>query len=103
MVEATTQRRHSRLVYDQWIESTGVPIHTGHFVSDLRTCEVGWWEERQCGAAFLQFKGMEGVSEGRVTEIPPGKTLPPLKLAVGETVYVLEGQGLAAVWAGKTA
>ena len=101
MVEATTQRRHSRLVYDQWIESIGVPIHTGHFVSDLRTCDVGWWEERQCSAAFLQFKGMEGVSEGRVTEIPPGKTLPPLKLAVGETVYVLEGQGLAAVWAGK--
>ncbi len=101
MVEAPASRTRGRLVYDRWIESLGVPIHRGHFVENLKTAEVAWWEERQCGAAFLQLQGMEGISEGRITEIPPGKTLPPLKLAVGETVYVLDGNGLASVWAGE--
>ena len=101
MAEEPVQRQSMRLFYDQWMESIGVPIHRGHYVSDLRTVEVGWWEERQCNAAFLQLVGMEGVSEGRITEIPPGKILPPLKTAIGETVYVLDGSGLASIWAGE--
>jgi oxalate decarboxylase/phosphoglucose isomerase-like protein (cupin superfamily) len=94
-------RKKRQLAYEQWIDSLGVPIHYGHFISDLRTVEVGEWPERQCKAAFLQFKGMEGVSEGRITEIPPGGTLPPMQFALGETVYVLDGQGLTTVASGN--
>lgn len=92
---ASTKRR---MAYDDWMESIGVPIYRGHHVEDLRTVELGWWEERQARAAFLHLKGMEGVSEARVMEIPPGKSSPPFKLAIGELVYVLEGQGLTTVW-----
>jgi oxalate decarboxylase/phosphoglucose isomerase-like protein (cupin superfamily) len=91
-------RRQNSLPYDRWIESLGVPIHRGHFVADLRTVELDWWEERQCKTAFLQMKGMEGISEARITEIEPGATLPAMKFALGETVYVIEGSGLATVW-----
>ncbi len=83
--------------YDKWMESIGLPVHRGHFLADLRTAEVEWWEERQCKAAFLEFKGMEGISEARITEIAPGATMPPVKFALGETVYVVEGSGLATV------
>jgi oxalate decarboxylase/phosphoglucose isomerase-like protein (cupin superfamily) len=101
--ETTQQPRggYSKLAYDQWIESLGVPIYRGHFISDLRTVDVGWWEERQCNVAFLQFMGMEGISEGRITEIAPGQTLPPQKLGLGETIYVLSGHGLASLWSGE--
>ncbi len=99
--QPTHQRPTSKLVYDDWIESAGVPIHRGHFISDLRTIEVGHWDKLDANVAFLQFMGMEGVSEGRITEIPPGGSIKPLKLAVGETVYVIDGQGLATVWAGE--
>jgi hypothetical protein len=34
--------------YDRWMHSVGIPIHRGYFISDLRTVELGWWEERQC-------------------------------------------------------
>ncbi len=91
-------RSRRQTAYNQWMESIGVPIHRGHHVEDLRTAELGWWEERQAHAAFLHLKGMEGVSEARVMEIPPGKAMAPMKLAVGELVYVLAGQGLTAVW-----
>lgn len=84
--------------YKQWMESIGIPIHRGFYMPDLRTIELGEWPERQCSAAFLELVGSEGVAEARVTEIAPGQTLPPLKFALDEAVYVLEGRGLTTVW-----
>ena len=89
-----TRSGRRRLPYDDWMEAIGVPIYRGHFVEDLRNVELEWWEERKCKAAFLNLKGMEGVSEGRVQEIPAGETLPKLRMAIGELVYPLVGQGL---------
>jgi oxalate decarboxylase/phosphoglucose isomerase-like protein (cupin superfamily) len=84
--------------YDEWIQSIGIPIHRGYFIPDVRTVELAPWPERECQAAFLQLAGQEGVAEARVTEIAPGKTLPPLKFAMDEIVYVADGRGLTTVW-----
>lgn len=84
--------------YDRWIESVGIPVHRGYFVGDVRTVDLGPWNGRECHAAFLQLEGQEGVAEARVTEIAPGRTLPPLKFAMDEIVYVVEGRGLTTVW-----
>ena len=86
--------------YDRWMKTKGIPIHTGYFIPDLRTIELEWWEERGCKGAFVQLLGQEGVSASRVTEIPPGKSLPPVKFALDEIVYVLSGRGLTTVWGG---
>ena len=83
--------------YESWIRSLGIPVHEGYYLDDLRTIELGWWEERQCNAAFLQLEGQQGVAEARVTEIAPGQTLPPLKFALDDVVYVLEGRGFCTV------
>jgi mannose-6-phosphate isomerase-like protein (cupin superfamily) len=85
--------------YDLWMESQHVPIYRGHFVPDMRTLPLGRWDERGCDAAFVQLTGQEGVSEARITEVPPGETLPPYKMAVDEMVYVVSGSGSATVWA----
>jgi len=87
--------------YNRWVESPGIPVHEGYYVEDLRTLELGWWEERQCHGAFLKLAGQEGVSEARVTVIPAGKTLPPLRFVLDEVVYVVEGRGLTTVWGGE--
>ena len=84
--------------YEQWVASTGVPVHRGYFIEDVRTLELGDWPERECKAAFLMLAGQEGISEARVTEIAPGKTLPPVRLALDEIVYVAQGRGLATLW-----
>ncbi len=97
----TVNLRAPGLGYDRWMESIGIPIHRGYYIEDLRTVELGWWEERQCKAAFIQLMGQEGVSEARVTEIPPGATTPPLKFSLDEMVYVVEGRGLSTVWNGE--
>jgi quercetin dioxygenase-like cupin family protein len=82
----------------QWMKSVGIPIHRGYYIEDGRTAELGWWEERKCRSAFVILEGQEGVGEARITEIPPGETLPPLKFALDEVVYVLQGRGLTTVW-----
>ena len=83
--------------YDLWTQSTGLPVHEGYFIEDVRAIDLGWWEERQCYAAFLKLAGQEGITEARVSEIPPGRTLPPMKFALDEIVYVIEGSGLTTV------
>ena len=85
--------------YDQWLATLRLPVHKGYFVQDLRTLELGWWEERQCHTAFVKLAGQEGVTETRVTEIPPGKSMLPFRMALDEIVYVVEGRGLATIWA----
>ena len=63
--------RNQLSAYQTWMADQGIPIHRGYFVGDLRTSEVGWWEARQCHAAFLELAGQENISESRVTEIKP--------------------------------
>jgi len=88
-----------KFIYDRWMGSQGVPVHRGYFIEDLRTIEVGPWAERECNAAFVQLQGMEGVAEARVTEIPGGGTVPPMKFALDEVIYTVAGNGICTVWA----
>jgi len=83
--------------YDRWVDAQSVPIHEGYLVPDLRALELGPWTERECSGAILKLAGQEGVSEVRVSEIPAGKTLPPLKFGFDELVYVADGRGLTTV------
>jgi len=85
--------------YKTWMEAQGIPIHRGYFIDDVRTVEVGKWDERGCNACFLELAGQEGVSETRITEIPPGATTNPVRFNLDEVVYVADGRGLTTVWA----
>jgi len=87
-----------KFTYDYWMESAGIPVHKGFFVEDLRTVELGWWEERQCKSAFVQLMGQEGVSSTRISEIPPGDATRPVKFSLDEVVYVVSGRGLSTIW-----
>jgi hypothetical protein len=89
-----------RIPYDEWIESTGVPIYRGYAVEDSRTIEVGPWPERECNAAFVVLAGQAGVSETRITEVPAGGTTRPVTFSLDEVVYVVEGRGITTIWAG---
>ena len=86
--------------YRRWIEGQHIPIHHTYFVDDLRTIEVGPWEERECNSAVVVLTGQEYQMETRVVEIPPGQTLPPIKFSLDELVYVLSGRGLTTMWSG---
>ena len=97
--EPTTEPKpRAAFAYDEWMEAQGLPIYRGHFVPDMRTLPLARWEERGCDAAFVQLSGQEGVSEARISEVPPGETLPPYKMSVDEMIYVVSGSGSTTVW-----
>ena len=86
--------------YERWVESLGVPVYRSYFVDDVRTIELGDWAQRGCKAAFLQLEGQEGIAGAYVTELAPGQTTSPFKLAIDDQVYVTKGRGLTTIWAG---
>jgi len=98
------QRAWGRMnAYQDWVKAQELPIHRGYYIEDLRTVELGWWEERKCNAAFMELAGQEGVTEVRVTEVPAAKTTAPVKMALDELVYVVDGRGLASIRLGDRA
>ncbi len=84
--------------YENWIKAQGIPIHRGYSMEDLKSLELGRWEERGYDAAFIVLAGQEGISETHVSEIGPGKSLLHFKFALDEIIYVLEGRGLTTFW-----
>lgn len=93
--------QRTTFAYDEWMAKQNIPIYRGYFVPDVRKIELGHWAERGCDSAFIQLTGQEGVSEARITEIKPGETLPPYKMAVDELIYVISGSGTTKVWTGR--
>lgn len=85
--------------YRRWIEAQGFPVHETYFVDDLRTIEVGPWEEQECNAAVVLLTGQDCQMETRITEIPPGQTMAAVKFSLDDLIYVLSGRGLATIWA----
>jgi mannose-6-phosphate isomerase-like protein (cupin superfamily) len=87
-----------RYTHDRWMVGLGLPIYTGYYIEDMRTLELSRWAERGVDTAFIQLAGQEGVTETRVSEIPPRGVLPLLRLGFDEAVYVIQGRGACSVW-----
>jgi len=83
--------------YDRWLDSLDLPVYHGFYIEDLRTLPLGEWPERGCSAAFIELTGQEGVAEARVSEIPAAGSTKPIKFALDEAIYVVQGRGLATV------
>lgn len=87
----------AQYAYDEWMHAQSVPIHRGYFIDDVRTLDVEYWPERKTLTAFIQLEGQRGVTEARISEIPPGGVIPPHRMAIDEVVYVASGNGTTTV------
>jgi oxalate decarboxylase/phosphoglucose isomerase-like protein (cupin superfamily) len=94
-----TPTRRLKFTHDHWMDSLGLPLHSGYYIEDLRALELGRWEERGCDAAFIQLEGQQGITETRVSEVPARGVLPPVRLAFDEVVFVAQGRGATTIWA----
>ena len=90
----------ARIPYDGLADSLGLPIYGGYSIADPKALDLAPWPEWGVKTAFLQLEGMPTICESRITEIAAGSTSEPMKQAVSEIVYVLDGQGTATLWAG---
>ena len=87
-----------RSPYELWKESQGLPTLRGLHVPNVFDVELTDWPARGGAGVFVNLEGTGGFNDTYVCEIPPGKSLNPIKHIYEETVFVLSGRGATTVW-----
>jgi quercetin dioxygenase-like cupin family protein len=84
--------------YEAWMRREGAPVHRGFGFADVRDLALGAWPRTGGRGAFIELRGMEGLTGMYVAEVPAGGALQPERHLYEEIVYVLEGRGATEVW-----
>lgn len=84
---------HIKTAYERWMEREGIPIIEGYGVQDIRQLSLGRWRRFGCKGAYIQLKGLEGITGMYVGEIPPGAEVEPEKHLYEEVLIVVSGKG----------
>ena len=90
-------RARSKTYYERWMEKEGIPVIGGFGVTDARRVHLEHWRRLGCRGAYLQLRGLEGITGVYVGEIAPGASLEPEKHLYEKVLYILEGQGVAEI------
>src|SRR5258708_13564644 len=95
VAQGTEQQRPAtwgRGAYEQFIETEGIPIHTGVAVQDLRTAEVGTWGRLDAKGAYIRLLGAEDTDNGYLLELDPARSSPPEQHLFEGYFFVLTGR-----------
>ena len=92
-----TARQPYRSPYELWKDAEGLPTIRGLGVN-VNEVELTPWASRGGSGVFMNLDGTGGFNDAYVCEIPPGKSLTPVKHIYEETIYVLSGRGATSVW-----
>jgi mannose-6-phosphate isomerase-like protein (cupin superfamily) len=89
--------------YLRWVRGEGLDIISANYVPSLRTVELKPWARRGGNAVFINHEASRTSNDCYVCEIPPGKSLAPMRHLFEEMIFVLDGRGSTTVWntAGK--
>lgn len=83
--------------YEDYLERRGVPIQRGfacESVEKLELTEI----DRGVSAKALQLDGYQGLAGSLITEVEPGRRLPPTRHLYEEWIYVVSGEGVTEFW-----
>lgn len=83
--------------YERWIEKERVPVVESYGVENLRSLPLGNWERLGCRGAYVELRGLEGITGMYVAEIEPGGALKPERHMYEEVLLILSGQGRAEI------
>ena len=78
--------------YDVWQEQEGIPIYRVFHVDNLATMELGPWNRFGGNGAFINLADSH-ITSAMMVEIPPGKSLHPVRHLFETWVFVVEGEG----------
>ncbi|HEX9444993.1 MAG TPA: cupin domain-containing protein [Candidatus Binatia bacterium] len=86
--------------YESWIAQEGVPVVEGYDVKDLRRVALGQWRRLGCAGAYIQLKGLEGITGVFVGELAPGAKSETERHLYEEVIYIVSGSGEAEIQTG---
>ncbi len=81
--------------YERWMEKEGVPIIEGFGVTDARRISLRPWKRLGCDGAYLQLRGLEGITGVYVGKLLPGTMTEPEKHLYEKVIYIIHGEGVA--------
>ncbi|HET8562656.1 MAG TPA: hypothetical protein VFM35_02165 [Candidatus Binatia bacterium] len=87
----------AKTYYERWMEKEGIPILEGFGVPDVRKIPLGTWRRLGCEGAYLQLKGLEGITGVYVGKIAAGRALEPEKHLYEKVIYIIQGEGVAEI------
>jgi mannose-6-phosphate isomerase-like protein (cupin superfamily) len=85
----------AKTCYERWMEREGVPIVERFGVSDVQGLSLGRWNRLGCDGAYLQFRGMDGVTGAYLGKISGGTMTEPENHLYEKVIYIIEGEGVA--------
>lgn len=93
MDEVIRKRYARKSAFLEWCESEGLKVLGGYGVEDLRAAPLDNWDRLGGPAAYCHLEGSQGFVGAMIAEIPPGKSLKPIRHMYEEQVLILEGRG----------
>ena len=85
----------AKTYYERWMEKEGVPIVEGFGVTDVRRISLQPWSRLGCDGAYLQLRGLEGITGVYIGRIAPGTMTEPEKHLYEKIIYIIQGEGVA--------
>ena len=95
VVKIGTARPRARTPYERFMEKEGVPVVEGFGVSDVRNIQLKPWRRVGCDGAYLQLRGLEGITGVYIGRVAPGATTQPERHLYEKVIYILQGEGVA--------
>jgi oxalate decarboxylase/phosphoglucose isomerase-like protein (cupin superfamily) len=90
-------RARDKTYYERWLEKEGVPIVEGYGVTDAQRIALKSWKRLGCDGAYLQFRGLEGITGVYVGKIAPETATHPERHLYEKIIYILQGEGVAEI------
>ncbi|HUK41645.1 MAG TPA: cupin domain-containing protein [Candidatus Acidoferrales bacterium] len=88
-------RARAKTYYERWMEKEDVPVVEGFGVSDVRRLSLKPWKRLGCDGAYLQLRGLEGITGVYVGKITPGAMTEPERHLYEKIIYIIQGEGVA--------
>jgi len=90
---ASAKRYARKSGFLEFCERDGLAVLTGYGIGDLKTALLKYWPRMGGPAAYCHLEGSQGFVGVLIGEIPPGKSLNPLRHMYEEQVLILSGRG----------
>jgi uncharacterized RmlC-like cupin family protein len=98
MDEVLRKRYERKPAFLEWCDKDGLAVIGGYSVDDLKTAPLKYWERLGGPAAYCHLEGSQGFVGVLIAEIPPGKSLKPIRHIYEEQVVILSGRGASQFW-----
>ena len=97
VVNIGVMRQRALTYYERWMKREGVPVVEGFGVTDVRRLQLKPWKRLGCDGAYLQFRGLEGITGVYVGRLAAGLSTEPERHLYEKIIYILQGEGVAEI------